>query len=70
MSTDARTLDTGEDTLAERYEKTMTRIEQITAAGYTVRMMWECIFEAEKIVEQKPELLTHPIVRHSPLHIN
>jgi len=32
-------------------------------------MMWECIFEAEKIVEEKPELLTHPIVRHSPLHI-
>jgi len=45
-----------EDTLAERYEKTMARIEQITAAGYTVRVMWECKFDAAKIVEQKPEL--------------
>ena len=31
---DQKTLD--EDTLAERYEKTMARIEQIAAAGYTV----------------------------------
>ena len=29
-----------EDTLAERYEKTMARIEQIAAAGYTVRAKW------------------------------
>ena len=50
---DHNTLD--EDTLAERYEKTMARIEQITAAGYTVRMMWDCKFDAEKIVEKKPE---------------
>jgi len=46
------------DTLAERYEKTMARIEQIAAAGYTVKVMWECKFDAPKIVEQKPELLT------------
>jgi len=58
-----------EDTLAERYAKTMARIGQITATGYTVRVMWECKFDAEKIVERKPKLLTHPIVRHSPLHI-
>ena len=38
-------------------------------AGYTVKMMWECRFDEEKIVERKPELLTHPMVRHSPLHI-
>ena len=38
-------------------------------AGYTVKMMWECRFDEEKIVEKKPELLTHSIVRHSPLHI-
>jgi len=31
--------------------------------------MWECKFDAAKIAGQKPELLTHPIVRHSPLHI-
>jgi len=57
-----------EDTLAERYEKTMVRIEQIAAAGYTVKTMWECRFDEEKIEERKPELLTHPIVTHSPLH--
>jgi len=64
---DHNTLD--EDTLAERYEKTMSRIEQIAAAGYTVKAMWECKFDAAKIVEQKPKLLTHFIVRHSPLHV-
>jgi len=58
---DHETLD--EDTLAERYVKTMARIEQITAAGYTVKVMWECKFDEEKIVERKP------VVRHSPLHI-
>jgi len=47
----------------------MARIEQIAAAGYTVKVMLECKFGAEKIVLQKPELLTHPIARHSPLHI-
>ena len=30
-------------------------------------MQWECEFDASKIVEQKPELLTHPIVLHNPL---
>ena len=54
MSTDHKTVD--EDTLAERYEKTVARIGQITAAGYTVETKWECEFDAEKIVERKPEL--------------
>jgi G:T-mismatch repair DNA endonuclease (very short patch repair protein) len=57
----------GADTLAERYERTMLRLEQITGAGYTVRLIWECEWVAAKIMEKKPELLTHPIVRHSPL---
>jgi len=61
-----KTLD--EDTLAERYERTMSRIKQITAAGYTVKMMRKCKSDAAKIVEQKPEFITHPIVRHSPQH--
>jgi len=56
-----------EDTLAERYERTMSRIEQITRAGYQAKVQWECEFDASKIVEQKLELLTHPIVQHSPL---
>ena len=57
-----------EDTLAERYERTMSRIEQIKRAGYEVKLQWECEFGASKIIEQKPELLTHPIVMHSPLN--
>ena len=51
-----------EDTLAERYDSTTSRIAQITRAGYQVKMLWECEFDASKIVEQKPELITHPIV--------
>ena len=46
----------------------MTRIEQITKAGYTVKVIWECEFDASKIVERKPHSLTHPIVRHGPLN--
>ena len=46
----------------------MARIEQITKAGYIVKVMWECAFDASKIVERKPQLLTHPLVRHSPLY--
>jgi len=57
-----------EDNLAERYERTMSRIEEITRAGYQVKVQWECEFDASKIIEQKPELLTHPIVFHSPLN--
>ena len=41
---DHKTLD--EDTLAERYEKTMARIEQIAAAGYAVKVKWERKFDA------------------------
>jgi G:T-mismatch repair DNA endonuclease (very short patch repair protein) len=32
----------GGDTLAERYERTMSRLEQITGVGYTVILIWEC----------------------------
>ena len=45
---DHKTLD--EVKLAERYENTMSRIEQIAAARYTVKLMWECKFNAAKIV--------------------
>ena len=57
----------GGDTLAERYEQTLSRIEQIKQAGYTVKIKWECKFDEAKIVEQKPELSVHPIVKHAPL---
>jgi len=55
------------DTLAERYERAMSRLEQITRVGYQVKVQWECEFGDAGIVDQKPELLTHPIVRQSPL---
>jgi hypothetical protein len=29
--------------------------------------MWECEFDEEGIVQQKPELLTHPVVHNTPL---
>ena len=56
-----------EETLAERYEQTLSRIEQIKRAGYQVKIQWECKFDEAGIVEQKPELLVHPIVKHAPL---
>jgi len=31
-------------------------------------VQWECEFDASEIIEQKPELLTHSIVMHSPLN--
>jgi G:T-mismatch repair DNA endonuclease (very short patch repair protein) len=55
------------ETLAERYEKTISRIEQITRARYKVICMWECEFDEPGIVEQKPELLNDPIVQYPPL---
>ena len=56
------------DTLAEWYERTMSRLEQITQAGYQVKIRRVCEFDEAGIVYQKPELLPHPIVEHSPLH--
>jgi hypothetical protein len=56
-----KTLANGE-TLAERYEQTMARIEQLKSAGYTVKVQWECEFEGAD------DLRAHPIVRHAPLN--
>jgi G:T-mismatch repair DNA endonuclease (very short patch repair protein) len=56
------------DTLAERYELKMSRLEKITQAGYQVKIQWECEIDSAGIVNQKPELHTHPIVEQSPLH--
>jgi hypothetical protein len=33
------------DTLAERYERTITRLAKITKAGYLVEVHWECEFD-------------------------
>jgi len=57
---DVKTLASGE-TLAERYEQTLARIEQLKIAGYNVRVQWECEFEGAD------DLRTHPIVRHDQM---
>jgi hypothetical protein len=56
-----KTLENGE-TLAERYEQTMARIEQLKSAGYTVQVQWECEFEGAD------DLQRHPTVRHAALN--
>ena len=55
------------DTLADRYERTMARLKQITQAGYQVEVQWECDFD-KGILADHPELKTHSIVHHSPLN--
>jgi len=45
----------------------MARIEQITRAGYLVKIQWECQFDEAQLAVQKLELLAHPIVRHARL---
>jgi len=51
------------DTLAERYEHRMSRLEQIRRAGYLIMVQWECELEDAG----RPELLAHPTVQHSLL---
>jgi len=36
---------TSGDTIADRYERTMSRLEQITRSGYVVKVQWECDFD-------------------------
>jgi len=45
---------TSGETLAEHYEQTLSRLEQIKRAGYRVKIQCECKFDEAKIVEQKP----------------
>jgi G:T-mismatch repair DNA endonuclease (very short patch repair protein) len=55
------------DTLCERYEKTIAKLEKITRAGYEVEAVWECEFD-EGILAYHPELQVQPMVEHSPLN--
>ena len=55
------------DTLAQRYERTMARLEQITRAGYQLELQWECDFD-KGISADHPELKLFPVVQHSPLN--
>jgi len=52
-------------TLAPRYERTMARLEQITRAGYQVKVQWECEFDNAGIAT--PKLPAHPTVCKCPL---
>jgi hypothetical protein len=52
------------DTLAERYERTMARKEQIAGAGYRVEVQWEC--ELDETIPVA-ELQTHPSMQQTPL---
>jgi G:T-mismatch repair DNA endonuclease (very short patch repair protein) len=42
-----------DEILADRYEGTMSRTEQITRSGYKVKIMWECEFCEAGIMENK-----------------
>jgi G:T-mismatch repair DNA endonuclease (very short patch repair protein) len=55
------------DTLAQRYENTVARLEQITRAGYKVEVHWECEFE-EGILVNHPELKTPHCTTQSSEH--
>ena len=55
------------DTLSERYEQTIARLERITRAVYQVEVEWECNFDSE-IMPHHPELKTDHVVQHSPLN--
>jgi hypothetical protein len=55
------------DMLADRYERTMAGLGQITQAGYKVEVQWECEFD-EGILANHPELKTRPIVEHEQLN--
>jgi G:T-mismatch repair DNA endonuclease (very short patch repair protein) len=64
---DTATLGQDDDTLAQRYEHTMARLEQITKAVYEVNVMWECEFDRD-ILPKHPKLRNHPLVQHAPLN--
>ena len=55
------------DTIAQRYERNMARLEQIRQAGYQVEGQWKCDFD-KGILAHHPELKLHPVVQHSPLN--
>jgi hypothetical protein len=55
------------DTLAERYEKTMARLANITEAGYQVEVQCEYDFD-KRLLAVHPELEAHSIVLHELLN--
>jgi G:T-mismatch repair DNA endonuclease (very short patch repair protein) len=47
----------GGETLAERYENTMARLERIARAGYNIEVKWECEFEPPEDIRAEDEQL-------------
>jgi G:T-mismatch repair DNA endonuclease (very short patch repair protein) len=60
-----------EETLLNRYEETMARLQKIRDAGYNVVSIWVCEFR--KLLRENPglenELSSHPYVKNSPINI-
>ena len=60
-----------EETLDNRYEETMARLQKIKDAGYTVVSIWG--FEFRKLLRNTPgledELCSHPYVKNAPINI-
>jgi hypothetical protein len=50
----------GGETVAQRYERNMSRLVDIVKAGNLVVTKWECARDRDKVTERKPEMLTHP----------
>ena len=60
-----------QETLVNRYEETMARLQKIRHAGHNVISIWGCEFR--KLLLQSPglenELSSHPYVKNSPINI-
>lgn len=54
-------------TMAERFEQTTDRFEQITQAGYQVVVQWECEF-VDEILARQAEMKKHSVFDHDPLN--
>ena len=59
------------ETLLNRYEETMARLQKIRNAGYKVVSIWGCEFK--KLLSETPglenELASHPSVKNTPINI-
>jgi hypothetical protein len=59
------------ETLTNRYEETMARLQKIKDAGYTVVLIWWCEFR--KLLSENTslenELCSHPFMKNSPINI-
>ena len=59
-----------EETLENRYEETMARLQKIKDAGYTVVSIWGCEFRKllRNSLGLENELCSHPYVKNAPIN--